>query len=207
MLWKLYFVLSSPFTASDWFFPVYTSLSKDNSISFWNWPILPGPFQCMSRLWKCLITDHKLKDRLTIIYMNAWWYSSLRWQEENPWGDPGGKITPVQFLLLVLVKLQSKRAAFSIKSYLWWDLRPQFPGGCCWFSPWSGCVWVWKALRPLWLSALKEHCRDGTLASQFLHCSLTVALRWQKEFPQARGCWCSSAGQHTYYLTLPIRVS
>lgn len=157
-------------------FSVYTSLSKDNSISFCNWSILPGPFQCMSRLWKCLITDHKLKDRLTIIYMSAWWYSSLRWQEENPWGAQGGKITPVQFLLLVLVKLQSERAALSIKSYLWCDFRPQFPGGCCWLSPWSGCVWVWKARRPLCLSALMEHCREGALASQFLHCSLTVLL-------------------------------
>lgn len=168
----LYFL--SLFTASGWFFPVYTSLGKDRSIWPWNWSILPGPFQCVSSLCRRLLTDRKLRDGLTIICMTTQWYSSLRWQEKTPGGAPGAKLSLRSFFYLFWWNCRVKEHLSPLNLNLWFDLTLQFAGGYYWLWPWSSCVWVRTAPRPLWLSAWESTI--GPLAFQFLHGSLTVLL-------------------------------
>lgn len=165
LLWKPYFVPSSLPTVSGWFFPIYISLSKNNSIWPWNQKILLVPLRCPSNVYRVFITDHKLKDMLIIIPHSVLQQPRMT-KEKNPWGASEGKMIPVQLLLLVLVKLQHEEAASPVNLIFGLTIpqgsQDTVPG----FFPEAAVPCVRGTPRPLWLSV--QWSRACTLASQFL---------------------------------------
>lgn len=157
VLWNPCFVLLSLFSLRL-HFPCWHVLEQGQFYMTLASVSLFGAILRLSCFCGVLMTEHKLKDWLVIIYITIQWHSGWRWlKKKNPWGAPGGKIYPCAVSFAYFTEV------FPIKSCLWFDLTTGFPGGCAWLFPWL-CFWSHcfpktvegEPLGPLWLSAWKS---------------------------------------------------